>query len=149
MHRTLAILKWFPAAICGLLVVAWVVSLAIHCSAQFPLYPGEHGVAIQFVYGTAKLTYQKSQLDTDVWFGWVEQPFHSPSPLGELNYGLAYDGSTHAFYTGTLCVPLLLAISCFLPLAAVLSFRFPLWSYFAWTALIALELAYYLSRGPS
>jgi hypothetical protein len=37
-----------------------------------------------------------------------------------------------------------LLITAIFPVALGFRFRFPLWSYFAWTALIAAELAYYL-----
>jgi hypothetical protein len=51
---------------------------------------------------------------------------------------------THGFDYDRLPIPML--ISLFLPAGAgpLVNFRFPLWSYFAWTALLAAELAYYL-----
>jgi hypothetical protein len=45
-----------------------------------------------------------------------------------------------------LVCPIVFAITLLLPFAVApfTRFRFPLWSYFAWTALVAAELAYYL-----
>jgi hypothetical protein len=39
----------------------------------------------------------------------------------------------------------LLTVLATLAIGPFVRFRFPLWSYFAWTALIAIELAYYLT----
>jgi hypothetical protein len=43
-------------------------------------------------------------------------------------------------------IPIPMAVSFVFPfiVAPFTRFRFPLWSYFAWTALVAVELAYYL-----
>ena len=43
-------------------------------------------------------------------------------------------------------IPIAWLITFMLPFAlgCLTRFRFPLWSYFVWTALIAAELAYYL-----
>jgi hypothetical protein len=41
-------------------------------------------------------------------------------------------------------IPVMLTLVIPLSVAPFTRFRFPLWSYFAWTALVAAELAYYL-----
>jgi hypothetical protein len=41
-------------------------------------------------------------------------------------------------------IPVMLTLVIPLSVAPFTRFRFPLWSYFAWTALLAAELAYYL-----
>lgn len=41
-------------------------------------------------------------------------------------------------------IPVLLTLVSPIAVGCLTRFRFPLWSYFAWTALVAAELAYYL-----
>jgi hypothetical protein len=50
---------------------------------------------------------------------------------------------------GILCdIPLLAIFTLLLPFAAIClnRFRIPLWSWFVWTAIIAVELSFYLSQ---
>jgi hypothetical protein len=41
-------------------------------------------------------------------------------------------------------IPIVTLLTVLVPLSVTPFKRFPLWSYFAWTALVAAELAYYL-----
>jgi hypothetical protein len=66
-------------------------------------------------------------------------------PIGKLQIVIGDEsnlgvGSMYVLFPSPLAVTLL----GFAAIVAFLRFRFPLWSYFAWTALVAAELAYYL-----
>jgi hypothetical protein len=129
------ILKYTPAVVLGLLVVAWVVT---------------QGGWIEFVSGKFVMALQHGSI-TGYWqesdrmyvFGdfrtewWLDD---APT-LGRLRMADARSVSS----TGS-WFPLPLLGTLMLPLAIgpFLSFRFRLWHYFAYTALLAIELAYYL-----
>ena len=81
---------------------------------------------------------------------------HSPKVFGiEVHRNLQAVGSPLGFfafrqddmyYVILFACPISCLLTWLLPFAVspFTRFRFPLWSYFAWTALIAAELAYYL-----
>ena len=136
MRRALAILKYVPAVLCGLLVVAWVVSIFV---------PREAGVYVaecdwRVVVANGTVGYHRSR-----------DPFLGPgwdATYVRKHYGLHPRGFTwlrNEYDTDCVC-PIAVMITATLPLAIApfTRFRFPLWSYFAWTALVAAELAYYL-----
>jgi hypothetical protein len=157
MRRALAVLKCLPAALCGLLVVAWVVSLFVEVAVEYQFGSGRWSVYP--VDGDLNLHVVQSVGDhanlygnTIGWsvrtLGRVDR-FHF---VGHFIGGYdklyfqepdSYEDDVSHLYC-SLPIPLLLTV--LLPLASgcLSRFRFPLWSYFAWTALVAAELAYYL-----
>jgi hypothetical protein len=130
MRRGFACLKYLPAVLCGLLVVAW--ALSAFESIQVTLVGGKW---LQLRSGS-------------LWFGdghWGEnfevtffQTDSAFNPLGVFVFGRSAKGAR------IVAVPLVIIISIIAIPVLCVSFRFPLWSYFAWTALVAAELAYYL-----
>jgi hypothetical protein len=137
MRRAFAILKYLPAALCGLLVVAWVVSLNITCGFE-PTHNGGFGALI----ANANLVLLRANQDGDpVWIRNEEQYFQS-SWLG--SYMLGRSVWFPPVDIVELPIPALLTVLFPLAIGPFTRFRFPLWSYFAWTALVAAELAYYL-----
>jgi hypothetical protein len=138
MRRALAILKWFPAVVCGLLVVAWVVS-TIFATGMFVPHLG--GVTeLQLDGGALAVTHYYPGVEGEFVFGTGD-----PRPdtvMGVLAFGTdnTLAPCLYAF------VPVAVVITLLLPFAVgcLSRFRFPLWSYFVWTALVAAELAFYL-----
>lgn len=138
MRRALAILKWFPAALCGLLVVAWVVSTSF-ATIMFVNHIG--GVTeLQLDGGTLGLKHYYPGFEGEFVFGAGD-----PRPdtmMGVLAFGTdaTFAPCVYAF------VPVAVVITLLLPFAVgcLSRFRFPLWSYFTWTTLVAAELAFYL-----
>jgi hypothetical protein len=130
------ILKFTPAVMLGLMVVAWVAShfrriwLNVDCD--------QRGVALDFAQGGLDVIVHPSA-------GFEMEVQHYPlapqhgNVLGTLGY------SRLEFLTIT-SVPVLLIVTILFPLAIgpFISFRFRLWHYLAYTALVAVELAYYL-----
>jgi hypothetical protein len=149
MRRALAILKYVPAVLSGLLVVAWVVSSFATCYAQ---------ICVEGKYSTARYYFALNpgnsllgRYDCPVsfpseWeFGAKWSPDTGENLLGQFQL-YRFSDDELCRYDSNIALPILMVLSAILPLAILLAvrFRFPLWSYFAWTALIAAELAYYL-----
>jgi hypothetical protein len=143
MRCLLTIAKWTPAALCGLLVVAWVVSVPCSLSATAPWGQNE-SVTVCFYSGCVSIWRdginigrgEKLSIHTQ-WKG------HHLSPaawLGRPDLGPSY------FPFRPIQCPIAPSITLLLPLSIgpFIRFRFPLWSWFAFTTLIAVELAYYL-----
>jgi hypothetical protein len=141
MRRALAILKHIPAVLCGLLVVAWVVSGKWSFGVNFPDASGRE-ICSSAGGGSVGVGYIQQQ--TNKWF-WSEKyrsPRHPDPPFnGSL---VLNDNGSVRFAFLTCPIPFALTVAIPLAAASLSRFRFPLWSYFAWTALLAAELAYYL-----
>jgi hypothetical protein len=67
------------------------------------------------------------------------------SGFSDNSFRLMHTVTPGGKFTVTSC-PIPLVLTALLPLGIGLltRFRFPLWSYFVWTALVAAELGYYL-----
>jgi hypothetical protein len=143
MRRALAILKYVPAVLCGLLVVAWVVSL--FSESELVVRPAHGHLGIALEYSTMHLW--QSNLEnraTRFRYYWYRNRAHILARyLGRFSW--ANEPTTE--WGVAVALPFPLILSTFLPLSVgpFTRFRFPLWSYFAWTALIAAELGYYLN----
>jgi hypothetical protein len=140
MRRVLATLKYLPALLCGLLVVAWVVS------AYYAMAIGHRNLGlIAIVAGTASVRWLPNASLAPRFFV-IRGPITSEDLICRKNGCL---GEYELFWHNgdiIIGVPMAVIISLLLPLAVgpFTHFRFPLWSYFAYTALVAAELAYYL-----
>jgi hypothetical protein len=139
------ILKYMPAVVLGLLVVAWVVSWFAY-TGRWTRFENRHlEVEVSISDGSFVFLYLPniSHTDPSCWFLIRNEVRSHETVVGTLSGRLYYAQTTeHAFGE----VPIPLAITPCFPLAIgpFLSFRFRLWHYLAYTALIALEIAYYL-----
>jgi hypothetical protein len=126
------ILKYTPAVVLGLLVVAWVVS-----------WFGIPRVTIEIGGSLYCLELELGSLaarpsDSNVGFYWSPYGGVFPDP------GSAWFSADEGEYRLGLPIPLINALALALAIGPFISFRFRLWHYLAYTALVALELAYYL-----
>jgi hypothetical protein len=139
MPTLLRILKYTPAVVLGLLVAAGLVSFKAHVGCII----GQYGL-VGVVRGSIRL---------DSRFRVVRVPgdFGVPIPIVEPHRLIRFSVGTLSLVRDPLgeivawMVPLPLIITAVLPLAIgpFLSYRFRLWHYFAFTALVSVELAYY------
>jgi hypothetical protein len=153
MRRAFAILKYLPAALCGLLVVAWVASWFAGCGfmANLPSY--------LIGPGFCEVTFESSSVSGYVLFGpgyessqdWIPYSvtYRHASNVNDF-LGRSFYLTRNRVFRPNIAIefgfPIPLTLTMLLPfsIAPFTRFRFPLWSYFAWTALVAAELAYYL-----
>lgn len=133
MRRALAILKYVPAVLCGLLVVAWVVSWFVTVGVGWDHHP-ENFVGVR--YGSIQI--------------WRTTPVDWPLPVSTMQDRIRDNLGQWCWNwepDKIICnIPVLFAVTSLLPAAVApfTRFRFPLWSYFVYTAVLAVELAYYL-----
>jgi hypothetical protein len=137
MHRAFAILKYLPAVLCGLLVVAWVVSLFVEIGVivRLPDWNEQPSRAtIILFYPHAEFYFRRDEVARDT----RSTCFVRPATKNIW--------SLRKYWQIGVAVPIPFAVTILLPfsVAPLTRFRFPLWSYFVWTALVAAELAYYL-----
>lgn len=139
MRRALACLKYVPALLCGLLVVAWVVSITTTFALAFP---GGDGGAWVFgcTYGSVKLCFS-GRLEPQYQFMTFENGTDE-----EVGWFGSFRPQVVPLVDREISCPLPFLLTALAPLAvgSLTRFRFSLWPYFAWTALVAAELAYYL-----
>ena len=127
------ILKFTPAAVLGLLVVAWLLTQGgwMHfCSGK---------CVIDLQHGSITGYWQESDGIRFFWAFREEWWFRDGLDLGRIKAADPFGATGYWFPIPLLC-------TFILPLTAgpFISFRFRLWHYLAYTALIAVELAYYL-----
>jgi len=127
------ILKYTPAVALGLLVVAWVLTQG----GWMQFVSGKFVIALQ--HGSITGYWQESDRITFFWETRMEWWFHDAPKLGHLKTASPH-GSTGSWFP----IPLLCTIILPFAIGPFISFRFCLWHYFAYIALVAVELAYYL-----
>jgi hypothetical protein len=149
------ILKYTPAVVLGLLVVAWVVS-----------WFGTVSVSHTRRSGSDSWYLQVACRDGTVFFPmWPILPPEKPpnrwnwrrrakpaapkqtKPTKEVVLGQNFSlwmTQPGPYGAGAIAIPLLLTALLPLAIGPFISFRFRLWHYLAYTALVAVELAYYL-----
>jgi hypothetical protein len=115
----------------GAAVVAWVVSLWAYIGVDL-----SNDMELGVQRGSAvwyDLSRWQDRTDADVFVDWG--PRNEP-PLGHFDFERSLN----------LTVPIAWPITALLPFAIgpFISYRFRLWHYLAYTALVAVELAYYL-----
>jgi hypothetical protein len=139
------ILKYTSAVVFGLLVVAWVVSLIVRLGVFQPI--GKVQVSCGIGHGTC--SFGVKDFDPDFLVGWSSYPA-VPSMgilyvLGSASYFTSFPDGEWT-YAANIPIPLLLTAVLPLAIGPLISFRFRLSHYLAYTALVAAELAYYLRR---
>ena len=127
------ILKYTPAVVLALLVAAWVMTQG----GWMQLSTGTCVVSLQ--HGSVTGYWQKSDAVNFFWHSRREWWFKNGIALGHLRAATPFGASGHWFPIPLLCTILLPSA-----VGPFLSFRFRLWHYLAFTALLAVELAYYL-----
>jgi hypothetical protein len=127
------ILKYTPAAGMGLLVVAWVFTQG----GWMQFVSKKFVVALQ--HGSITGYWEESDRTTFFWEFRKERWFRGGPKLGQLRTADPL-GSTGSWFP----IPLLCTIILPFAVGPFISFRFRLWHYFAYTAIVAIELAYYL-----
>jgi hypothetical protein len=127
------ILKYTPAVVLGLLVVAWVLTQG----GWMQFVSGKFVIALQ--QGSITGYWQESDKITFFWESRKEWWFDDAPKLGRLMAAKPH-GSTGSWFP----IPLLCTIILPFAIGPFISFRFRLWHYFAYTALVAALLAYYL-----
>src|SRR5262245_17248052 len=132
MRRALTILKYLPAVLCGLLVVAWIAGFFWVFALQSPLMGG--GTIKAGLYGGHILGWHQS--DFTVPRSFAIQYWQGPKRLSHWLgvFRFQWDSTTQMIYCP---IPFLLTLLLPLAIGPFNRFRFPLWSYFAFTALIA------------
>lgn len=151
MHRGLAILKYVPAALCGLLVVAWAVSWFAGWGfmANLPRYLIGSGFCEVTIGRSSISGYALVGPGYGAFPDWISVTYGHPTNINDFLGNSFYLTRNRVFRPGIAIefgfpTPLILTTLMPFSIAPFTRFRFPLWSYFAWTALIAAELAYYL-----
>jgi hypothetical protein len=127
------ILKYTPAVVLGLLVLAWVLTQGGWMQFSSP----KCVIALQ--HGSVTGYWQESDKVSVFWDFRNKWWLNDTPKLGHLRSASPLGAAGHWF-------PILLLATLILPLAIgpFIAFRFRLWHLLAYTALVALELAYYL-----
>jgi hypothetical protein len=132
------ILKYTPVAMLGALVGAWVCSLLLFASFGVLLDGASTNPCMFYVCSVSgNFTLGYTYNVQPPWLNWKWMP----------NSGFAghfeFDPAPRWIQAE---IPIVSLITALLPFAVgpLLSFRFSLWHYLVYTALVALELAYYL-----
>jgi hypothetical protein len=137
------ILKYTPAVVMGLLVAMWVFGSFAHPTIRFDPFGPCPEVDIGVDGGTVYSAFcvkdtKRSAVDLN--------PANPPTVKRMLGRYLVARDTQSALFSFVVAFPLLLPITILLPLAIgpFISFRFRLLHYLAFTALVAVELAFYL-----
>jgi hypothetical protein len=138
------ILKFTPAVVLGLLVMAWVASVFTNFGMSSNL-PRSGTLSAGAAHSTFHLILTSSRIRMSLFFGgesWWNMELSSL--LGSLAVTWPRGTIKGAFFELQFPAPLLLSLILPIAIAPFISFRFRLRHYLAYTALIAVELAYYL-----
>jgi hypothetical protein len=141
LRRTL---KYMPAVVLGLLVVAWAVSWFGIVTVQWKL--GLSEVQTRSGAGSVWCSYApcgtgfKPSYTVHVY---AYEDIDERMVLGR--FGVLFD-SSRGLESGGGSVPYLILLPVVLPfvVGSITAYRFRLWHYLAYTTLVAVELAYYL-----
>jgi hypothetical protein len=140
------ILKYTPAVVLGLLVVAWVVSWFGVGSIRWPLA----GYDFAFISGYGSIHLHSIPSGVSPSFspschfqGYKSSDIKFAAIFGSCGVRVQNFGGVDIV---RLAFPYLGLLTGAMPIGAgpFISFRFRLWHYLAYTALVAVELAYYL-----
>lgn len=134
------ILKYTPAVVTGLLVVAWLASLVSQFGMIAPSPDGWGQIFFGCADGAVAFQSSGSVFEAGPFLHFASPEFY----LG--SFDAHWDGWIHPVPNCGLKLPILAVVMALTPLAIgpFISFRFRLWHYLAYTALVAVELAYYL-----
>ena len=151
MRRALTVLKYFPAALCVLLLIAWINSFLILPMVTVPAGNGD--AAIYLENATLNVFYRSEMgLSPTPLEGKWGFEIHEPNKEHQWTKLLGVflwhnvDLSAGAIYSRLLLpIPMLLLLVLPFAIASLSRFRLPLWSWFAWTALLAGGLTFYLN----
>lgn len=155
MRRIRPFLKYIPPVLFALLVAAWIGSFYLALVVQVPLGKGR---GILYVENAClAINYRSAPSDWIIQFaddnnGW-NLTTQKPSRLwsrsaiwGSCNWHSesAASISNAKSFRLQLAIPLLILLAFPFAVVPLTGFRFPLWSWFAWTTAIAVVLGFYL-----
>jgi hypothetical protein len=138
-------LKYAPVALIFLLLVAWVLNFF----GQFGigLRSGKHDYHVVFRSGSFSASQHPHQMVQGLfWQRYPNLPADIAAEVGSLNsLSARLSIRTKPGQLGV-GVPIVLIITLLLPFAigAFTGFRFQLWQFFAFTAIVAVELVYFV-----
>ncbi len=142
MSQIFSWLKYLPAILCDLLVVAWVASWFFGMGFIFPQGTRQ----IEILIGGGSIVVWETQGEVypnGFWRKALEKPNSEwRDRLGQFRRS-GWD-SIYGYAVTSFPVPALVTLLLPLAIGCLNRFRFPLWSWFASTGLIAAELAFYL-----
>jgi hypothetical protein len=142
MRRILASLKYVPAVVCVLLVVAWVVSIRAAVGIYLPLaFSAGHGMfGANVDFGSLLFEYHEHRWDGPITFKPLggNGPAHLPQKGAPSCFGEWWFGSYLS--EAALCCPIPFVLAALLPFAVGLAtdFRYQLWMWFVWAGFFAL-----------
>ena len=143
------ILKYTPAVVLGLLVLAWAVSISYRVVLFQEVEERSESSPNQLVFGIGEGTVMlrlvpSARPSNKLWIR--RQKERDRRVAGKFLYGNTLGFQPPLARTLTLAIPFVFLTTTLLPLAIgpFINFRFRLWHYLAYTALVAVELAYYL-----
>jgi len=137
------ILRYGPPVFLGLLIAVWLCGCLVRYGVAFAIPATGDEVLLEVHSGTVEFALnvyflaeygpyaQAQRVSIERMLGYFQLRYHSGlagRPVMELDLPL----------------PLLITLALPLAIGSAIGFRFRLWQYLAYTALVALELAYYL-----
>ena len=143
-----SILKYTPAVVLGLLVVAWICGYWGWMTYSMQVKDGQFAGGI----GRGHIKLWTSRIDPgwELAFGGLDWGSYRPYHDNLSNFRRGSGGLWHSYRPSDsfllMSFPILMVLTFLLPfaIAPFTSFRFRLWHYLAYTALLGVELAYYL-----
>jgi hypothetical protein len=138
MRSIINFAKYLPAALCGLLIVAWVWG-AFFATAVYFRWPFSAGIGV-IAGDNGTVVFVRSSSRTD------SPKFHlSRNGRTDIAWPGRLRGTFKSFHEFDLYFPILALLTLLFPLAIGPRFRFqfPLWSWFVWVAVLAAECVYY------
>jgi hypothetical protein len=144
MSRLIARLKYVPAVLLGLVLIVLLASWFASAGVAFVVPFTRDEVWLEVQGSTVEFALNVYYLERMGPHWATGRQLSLRNVLGFVQF--RYHMGLHGRPVLETEMPLPLMAALMLPLAVgpFLRFRFPLWSYFAWTALLAAEMAYYL-----
>jgi hypothetical protein len=137
---------YLPLLMMGLLVVLWVVSeflfLGIALHAKLPV-PGDAQTISWVTYGNVSISHYPAKTAYEVKRFYARPYGRPPQNWSNLTGRFIFDNRDGYL---NIHIPIACLLTGLLPFAfgPFIAYRFRLWHYLGYTALIAVELAYYL-----
>jgi hypothetical protein len=146
MRRFITSLKYVPAVVLGLVVIAWVVSWFALVGVAFKVPVTGDEVRLEVSGSTVEVALNVYYIERFGPFGVLGREICVRNLLGFVQFRCHLGKLGRPVMETEIPLPLLATFVLPFAIAPFTRFRFPLWSCFAWTALVAAQLAYH-ARG--